>query len=218
MDRTTSHLLVPVLAVLLQACAAKPPMQDGRLDCEGLTPVTGTGLGGVCVQKSVTGSFSKAMLGGIEYGFTPVGTSSSSTLVGKPAGTRYPVGPEQKKELAEQAEQAFIEALDVLGMQAATEPESGVLLVRGQILDVLQEVPQDPESGAKYLFDAIARATIVVELYDSESDELLLRAFDHRETEPFAADTQAADAPSQMAAIAGLWQAVLTESVNQLPD
>jgi hypothetical protein len=209
------RILPFTVALFLHGCASSaPPMQDGVLDCEGLTRLAGTGLGGICIQESITGSYREAMLDEIEYGFRPVGTSSSSSYVGREAGTRYPVGPQQKTELKSLAVEAFDTALGDLGLARSSAAGAGVLRVRGQILDVLLEVPEDPDSGAKYLFDRIGRATIVVELYDSEAKAVLLRAFDHRETAPLSADADAA--PSQMAAIAGLWQAVLTESMRQL--
>ena len=95
-----------------------------------------------------------------------------------------------------------------------------MLGVRGQILDVSLEVPEDPDSGAKYLFDPIGRATIVLELYDSATGEVVLRAFDQRATERPTADAEAeaAESSSQMAAIAGLWQAVLSKAVSFLPE
>jgi len=211
----SNRALLITVALMLQGCAtSSPPMQDGVLDCEGLERLTGTGLGGVCVQESIAGNYREAMLDDIEYGFRPVGTSSGSPNVGREAGTRYPVGPGQKTELKALAVDAFDAALGDLGLARSSEAGTGVLRVRGQILDVLLEVPEDPDSGAKYLFDRIGRATIVVELYDSESDTVLLRAFDHRQTAPLSADAESA--PSQMAAIAGLWQAVLTESMRQL--
>ncbi|TNF88042.1 MAG: DUF3313 family protein, partial [Gammaproteobacteria bacterium] len=157
-----------------------------------------------------------AMLEELQYRFQPVGTSSDTSPVPREAKTRYPVGPQQKTELKSLAVEAFGAALADLRLVEASEASSGVLRVRGEILDVLLEAPVDPESGAKDLFNTIGRATIVVELYDGETDALLLRAFDHRQTEPLPGDADSP--PSQMAAIAGLWQAVLTESVRYLPS
>ncbi len=192
-------------------------MQDGQLDCEGLTRVADRELGALCVRDGA-GAYTGAMLGEIDYGFQPVATSSSSTPVGREAGTRYPIGPEMKKELATLAEAAFASTVSAAGLDAASAPGAGVLTVRGQILDAQLEVPQDPDSGVKYLFDTVGRATIVVDLYDSASDELVLRAFDHRESEPQTGDPMAAEAASQMSAIAGLWQAVLADSLDRLPN
>ena len=212
-----SWLLAALL--LLQACAgSQAPMQAGGLDCDGLNQLRGTGLGGVCVKDAPVEQFPAAVLEGIDYGFRPVATSSSSPPVGRAAGTRYPIGPQQKRALQGLAEQAFTDALADLQIVPVAEPGAGVLGVRGQILDVSFEVPEDPDSGAKYLFDTIGRATIFVELYDSANDELLLRAFDHRETGRLSAEDQSTESPSQMAAIADLWQAVLTEAVAYLPE
>jgi hypothetical protein len=217
MIRANSHLLLLGAVALLQACVAEPPVRDGSLECEGLTRVSAVGLGGVCVLSSAAGSYRGALLDEIEYGFHPVASASSSTMVGQAARTGYPVGPQQKAELKSLAHVAFTDALETLSLVGATESASGVLRVRGQILDVLLETPVDPESGAKYLFDTIGRATLVVELYDSDTGVLLLRSFDHRETQPLSGDGSD-PAHSQMAAIAALWRAVLIESMSHMPS
>ncbi len=217
MHQITSFTLLIGAIALLQACASSTgPVRDGALDCEGLTRISGTGLGGVCVREGVSGDFGRALLGDVDYGFQPVGTSSGSVMAGQDAKSRYPVGPQQKSELKSLVPEAFNAALGALDLTAATEPGDGVLRVQGQIIDVLLETPEDQESGAKYLFDTIARATLVVEFYDSATDQLLLRAFDHRETEPLAADSS--QAGSHMEALADLWQALLIESAEHLPN
>lgn len=209
---------LPLLAGLIflpAGASGATPLDEGLLDCTGLTRVSGSTLGTVCVADAAA-DYQGAMLDEIEYGFQRVGTTSSSSYVGREAGTRYPVGPQQRKELQALGVEAFASAVAELGLSNESTAGSGVLRVRGHILDVLLETPQDPKSGAKYLFDTIGRATLVVELYDSETDELLLRAFDHRETEPQSTPTEEA-APSYMAAVAGLWEAVLIEAVGYLP-
>jgi hypothetical protein len=219
MHRLKSLCFLVTLLLLLQACASsESPMQDGSLDCTGLSRIGGTGLGALCLQEGAAGEFREALLDGIEYGFRPVSTLSGSPYGGRQAGTRYPIGPQQKRELERLSEQAFLDALAGLNLTPASEPGAGVLGVRGQILDVSLEAPEDTDSGAKYLFDRIGRATVVVELYDSATDEVLLRAFDHGATERPTADVQAAESPSQMAAIAGFWRAVLSEALGRLPE
>ena len=215
MNRMTVCAALGAALLTLQACSTSSPVQDGALDCEGLTRVPASGLAGVCVQEGVSGNYHSALLDNMDYVIRPVGTSSSSVNVARPAGTRFQVGPQQKAELQAMMPEAFKETVAGLGLTPVNEPGAGVVKVRGQMLDVLFETPEDPESGAKYLFDRVARATLVVEFYDSVTDELILRAFDSRSSEPVNAE---AEAGSEVEAIAGLWQAVLTEAAAYLPN
>ncbi len=216
MMRPSSYFLLLGAAVFFQACSSQRPIQDGTLDCEGLTRLSGTSLGGVCVQTSSAGAFRSAIIEEIEVGVQPVGSVSSSTMVGREARGRYQVGPQEKAELTALAVAASERALATVNLASASDSGSGVLRLRGQILDLVLEAPEDPQSGAKYLLDTIARATLVVELYDSETDALLLRAFDHRATKQLPPGSEGS-AVSRMAAVAGLWEAVLVESLGYLP-
>ena len=75
MHRLTSVVFLVTTLLVLQACASsESPMQDGSLDCAGLTRVGGTDLGALCVHDAARGEFRQALLGGIEYGFQPVST------------------------------------------------------------------------------------------------------------------------------------------------
>ena len=215
MNRMTTLAAFAAALLILQACSTSSPVQDGALDCEGLTRVPSSSLAGVCVQDGVAGGYHSALLDNMDYVIRPVGNSTSSVNVGRPAGTRFQVGPQQKADLQAMMPEAFKETVAGLGLTPVSEPGAGVVEVRGQMLDVLFETPEDSESGAKYLFERMARATLVVEFYDSVTDELILRAFDSRVSEPVDAE---AEVGAEVEAIAGLWQAVLTEAAAYLPN
>jgi hypothetical protein len=201
--------VVAILIVIgVSSGCASSTSQLEREGCAGLTllPETGSTRVGLSDDHGPEG-YGRAMLDGVRVQSRPVG-SSSSGMAPRPPGTRYPVGPEQRKELEKLAEEGFESALDGLQLEPVDEAGAGVLLVRGQILDVFFEAPTDPESGANYLLDRVGRAMLVVELIDSESGTLLLRAYDDR-----SAGSAGPDGVSQIAA---LWGEMLVESIGYL--
>lgn len=205
--------LVFILIALLVAAGCASGVD--RLESEGcgdLAQLRDTGKARVCITRELPqAEYPSAMLVRVRTEAQPVGSSSTS-LVGRPAGTRFQVGPQQKNELERMAEGAFDSALSDLAMTRTSEGGAGVLSVRGEFLDLIFETPTDTDSGAKYLLDRTGRGTLVVELRDSTSNTLLLRAFDERTTGIASADADA----ELLQQLADKWGEMLLESVGYL--
>jgi hypothetical protein len=209
-----SRIFVVLSVIVIFAGCASSASRLKSGDCGRLTPLPDTGTTRVCVHDELPPEgYAKAKLDRLRIEARTVG-SSSSTFVGRSPGTIYPVGPEQKKLLAQLTEEMFASALAGVQLERADEEGMGVLLVRGRFLDLFFEVPSDPNSGASYLLARRARATLVVELIDSQSGTLLLRAYDERSTE--SSGTDADSQIRQLREIASLWGAMLVESIGQL--
>lgn len=205
-------LAVLILIAVCTACASAKSRLESNA-CDGLTELPATGTARVCIRENHgPARYTKAMLDGVRIQARTVGSSSS--VAARAPGTRYPVGPQQKEELKKLTEEEFESAIDDLQLEKADREGAGVLLVRGQILDVVFEAPTDPQSGASDLFNPVGQATFVVELIDSGSDTLLLRAYDDRATE--SPGTDAASQPFQLEPIASLWGEMLVESIGYL--
>jgi hypothetical protein len=203
------HILVALLVTA--GCASGIDQLEGT-GCGDLAQLRDTGHTRICITKDLPqAEYSGAMLVRVRTAAQPVGSSSTS-LVGRPAGTRYQVGPQQKTELERMAEDAFESALADLAMTRTSEGGAGVLSVRGEFLDLIFETPTDTDSGAKYLLDRTGRGTLVVELRDSASNTLLLWAFDERSTGIASADADA----ELLQQLADQWGEMLLESVGYL--
>ena len=98
--------------------------------------------------------------------------------------------------------------------QLTTEPGPDVLLIRGDLLDVVSHVPADA-SGKNDLLQVaeVGEATLVMELYDSESDSIMVRAIERvtAKRDPGAAPSTAAEAVQQTAT---QWASILRERMD----
>ena len=198
-------------AAVTAGCASNVSGPDG---CHGQTLKSESGTTLICTGPDIgLAGYGKAMLGVVRIEASPV-ASSTSAMVPRPAGARYPLGPQQKKALEAEVAEAFESALATLELDGVESGGTGVLLARGQILDVLFEAPEDPDSGARYLLDTVARGTLIVELRDSQSGSLLMRASGDRSTSAGGADDQSQSA--QLEQLAALWGEMLVESVRYL--
>jgi hypothetical protein len=84
-----------------------------------------------------------------------------------------------KKELAEEFRKVFIEELGKGGYQVVDKPAHDVLLVRPAVINLVIEAPEPPAaSGITTYAASSGQMTLVAELYDSATSDLLLRAID----------------------------------------
>ena len=98
--------------------------------------------------------------------------------------------------------------------QLTTEPGPDVLLIRGDLLDVVSHVPANA-SGKNDLLQVaeVGEATLVMELYDSESDSIMVRAIERvvAKRDPGAAPSTAAEAVERTAT---QWASILRERLD----
>jgi hypothetical protein len=86
-----------------------------------------------------------------------------------------------KSTLSDEFRTVFIEALESGGFPIVNEADDHVLLIRPAIIDLDVAAPQTSSAGRSDSFTASAGAmTLVLELYDSASNEILARAIDRR--------------------------------------
>jgi hypothetical protein len=87
-----------------------------------------------------------------------------------------------KSTLSEEFRTVFSEALESGGFPIVNEADDHVLLLRPAIIDLDIAAPQTSSAGRSDSFTASPGAmTLVLELYDSASNEILARAIDRRQ-------------------------------------
>jgi hypothetical protein len=84
-----------------------------------------------------------------------------------------------KKELAQEFQKVFVKELAKGGYQVVDEPGHDVLIVRPAIIDLVIQAPDSSSSVDVTTYSASAgQMTLVAELYDSVTSDLLVRAID----------------------------------------
>jgi hypothetical protein len=136
--------------------------------------------------------------------------------------TQFPVQEEGKKRFEEILKEEFTEELEKIERyEIVTKPGPDVLLLVGAVIDVLSRVPPNADSaqfgrGGVYL-TSVGEATLVVELRDSLSGEVLARAADRRAAEsPFAFEVNTVTAWSEVRRLAQSWATLLVKRLNEI--
>jgi hypothetical protein len=136
--------------------------------------------------------------------------------------SQFPVKEENKQQLSDILKEAFSEELAKNERyQVVTAPGPDVLLVVGAVIDVVSNIPPDVDSakfgrGGVYL-TSVGEATLVIELRDSESGEILARAADRRAAESaFAFEVNNVTAWSEVRRLARSWASLLSRRLEEI--
>ena len=177
------------LAALSTGCTSTPEFQSGpdaEVTHDGLTRLDKTVLDVVWARTDIDLSgYSKIMLEGVGIEFRPGdGPYSGSTATAatrRHTRTEFQLDEATKALVTEEIGGAFVEELarsDKYELVDAAGPD--VLLLRAGLLDVVSRVPPTPIGRVSVYLDNVGEATLVMELFDSTSDAILLRAVDRR--------------------------------------
>ena len=207
--------------VILQAgCSTTPEPTMAvtqELSYDGLTPLEDTVMTRVWVREGYSlAGYNKVILEGAGIRYRPVTETNSRGQ--RNAAIEFPVSAEQKAELEALITEEFDKALDRLTLPEVTEPGPDVLLVRGYMLDVVSRIPPDDASSSHYFIDSVGQATFVVELIDSQTSTVLVRALDTRSarTPGYTYRSNSATNRAQVRALIARWADLLVDALNDL--
>lgn len=207
----TRQWLVGGWLLVTAACAWQPPPSaPPPLSYDGLTPIEGTLMTQVWVREGHTLSpYKKVMLVGADIRYRPLDPDD-------PAADGFPITEAQKREFEDLITEEFDRALERLRLEVVTGPGPDVLLVRGTMLDVVSRVPP-PGSGTSAHLDSVGQATFVVELIDSQSNTVLVRALDTRAAAtPGRTTDDEASGREAVRRLIARWADMLVNALNDL--
>jgi hypothetical protein len=178
---------------LLAGCAATPEFQtgpDAEVTHDGLTRLDKTVLDTVWARTDIdlTG-YNKIKFEGVGIEFRPVdgpysGKAGPSSVRISSSNSEFQLDEQTKALVKEEISSAFVEELAQSDKyEVVDEPGPDVLLLRAGLLDVISRVPPTPMGRSSVYLDSVGDATLVLELRDSTSDAILVRAVDRRAAE-----------------------------------
>lgn len=180
---------VMLLAILVSACAPQPtvPVAASTTDLDGLQQFSSKYFDIAFARPGVDFSRYKAVsLRGSELAFKTPDRSKQ----------QFPLTDEQKNRFRQRLDEEFaaeLANLENLSLTDAAGPD--VLSLQVRVQDILATVPGQAtgRSGWGSLsLRALGEATLVLELHDSESGEILARVYDRRAVEGVAVAQQQA--------------------------
>jgi len=183
MNRRT--LIATVACALLALAACQTPTLTDEMSPDGLAKVKNSLFQLAWVRPGIDLShYDKVMLEGAGIEYRPAKAATNLVAASVSGQTEFAMTEKQKERLKAAVTEAFrTELAKSKEFQLVTEPGPNTLRVRGALLDVVSYVPPDPVgAGAIYLRN-IGEATLIFEVRDSQTEQILARAADRRAAE-----------------------------------
>jgi len=183
-------LVIATIAIAAAGCSSTATFQtgeDAEVTHDGLTKLDKTIMDAVWARTDLdlTG-INKIMLLGAGVEYRPVdGPYSGKKGIGSTGRSsntsEFQLHPDTKALFEEEITGAFVEELGLSEVfEVVEEPGPDVLLVRGGLLDVVSRVPPESVGRSRVFLDSVGEATLVLEIRDSVSYTVLVRAVDRR--------------------------------------
>ncbi len=173
-------VLLVLVAACVSACGPQPtqPKPIGEVNIEGLQPVPARNFEAAFLRPGVTfADYSKLMVKELELAFRTPDREQN----------QFPLGEDQKTRFRAAMATAFGEELGKLqNVEIVTEPGPDVLALRVRVQDIVARAPGrrvGTAGRAGFALETVGELTLVLELRDSESDEVLVRVFDRQAVE-----------------------------------
>lgn len=179
---------------MLAACSSTPKFRSGpdaEMTHDGLTRMEGTVLDAVWARTDIdVVGYRKIMLEGLGVEFRPVsgpysgrgGTSSAAAM--RSNRSEFPMDAETQQLFRDEIRGAFVEEMGRSEVfELVEEPGPDVLKLRVGLFDVVSRVPPETVGRSRIFLDRVGEASLVLELRESESNAILVRAVDRRAAE-----------------------------------
>ena len=181
-------------AAACAACSSNPTFQtgpDAEVTHDGLTRVDGTIMDAVWARTDIDlTQYRKVRFQGLGVEFRPV----QGPYSGRAGMTSMTTGGRNRNEfqLDEATQQLFIEEIRGAFLEeivrsevfdVVEEPGPDVITVYAGLLDVVSRVPPEISGRSNIYIDRVGEATLVLEVRDSLSNAIFLRAVDQRAAE-----------------------------------
>lgn len=172
--------IICALGTVLGACGPQPTQRlpTGDVNVEGLREVSARNFESAFVRPGLDFSlYNKLMVNELELAFRTPDRSQN----------QFPLGEDQKTRFRAEMAVAFGEQLGQLqNLELVTEPGPDVLDLNVRVQDIVAGTPGTRVGAmgrASFALETVGQMTLVLELRDSESEEVLIRVFDRRAVE-----------------------------------
>jgi len=172
--------LLVLVAAAASGCGPQPtqPKPTGEINIEGLQQVPARNFEAAFLRPGVTfADYSKLMVKELELAFRTPDREQN----------QFPLGEDQKTRFRAAMATAFGEEFGKLeNVEVVTEPGPDVLALHVRVQDIVARAPGrrvGSAGRAGFALETVGELTLVLELRDSQSDEVLVRVFDRQAVE-----------------------------------
>ena len=186
-------IVFAAVVVAVAGCSSTGPTfqegPDAEVTYDGLTRLDNTTMDVVWARTDIDlTSFNKVMIERVAVDFRAVEGGPLSGRAGRGATTassrnrsEFRLDEATREQIVEELSRAAREEMERSEVfEIVQAPDYDVLLIRVALLDVVSRVPPEPVGRSSIWLDSVGEATLVLEIRDSMSNAIFLRAVDRR--------------------------------------
>ena len=219
------YLAILAAVMFIAGCASEPAVQEGpeaEVTHDGLHRVDHANFEYAYVDPDADwGRYTKIMPGGAEFEFRAV-KKTSGTYRARASDDEFYMDEKTRAKFEQEVTEVFDEELSKSKRFTVTDSAGpDVLVIRGGMTDIVSRVPPEYIGRSEVFLSSVGEATLVLEVVDSMSGEVLFRAADRRAAERAGGTTPVRSTPatnwSEVRRLARTWGSRLREGLDSLP-
>lgn len=219
----SAAVLMLAAAGLAGTLSARPRLatgDDAEITYDGLHRVERTVVDAAWVKPDLDlRPYTQLMLVGAGFSYRPVDNEGERYRPGRSNDSEFYISEENRARIELEMREAFLRELeDLERYEVVDTPGPGVLMLVAGVIDVVSSVPNvnDCVGRCEVYLRSVGEATLVVELRDSMSNEVLVRAVDRRAAESggFAIQASAVTVWPEVRRLAGVWGRRIVKGLN----
>ncbi len=222
----THHLILLALLCFAPGLLAKESEAQvddtAEITFDGLHKVKHASMDEVWVKPDIDLSqYSKIMLADTTVAFKDVNTKSNRLYRRARNVTEFAISEKNKQKIVDETQTAFNKELQkVKQFTVVSEAGDDVLLVNTSVIDVVSHIPPEEFGRTDVYLRSVGEATLILELRDSISHEILLRAVEKQadDQEVFWHRSNPVTDMSELRSMIGSWSRFMRKRIDRLAD
>lgn len=212
-------------AALVVGCASEPTVQSGpdaETTFDGLVRIDNSRFSAAWIDPEIDLThYTKIMPGGAEFQFRNV-QKTSRTTAQRSNENEFWISESQRERLVEVVSEIFDEELQRSEhFTMVDEPGQDTLIIVGALHDIVSRIPPAQVGRGEIWLSSLGEGTLVIELADSLSGEVIYRAVDRRAIENVGSQMIRANSASTWGEVrrwARRWATRLREGLDSIHE
>jgi hypothetical protein len=219
-------ILLTFAAMTIAGCSSAPPTiqqgPDAEVSFDGLHVVDNAAFREAWADPDIEFSrYNKIMPGGAFFEFRAV-KRTSNTQAARSRAREFYIDEDARARLEEEVSAIFDEELAKSTRFTVTdEPGPDVLIIRGGLHDIVSFVPPEPIGRGEIYLSSVGEITLLLEVVDSLSGEVIARAVERRAAERgggMAIQANRVTTWAELRRLTRRWATTLRDGLDAIPE
>ena len=218
-------IVLTFVAMTMAGCSSAPPtIQQGpnaEVSYDGLHAIDNSIFKAAWADPDIDFSrYDKIMAGGAFFEYRAV-KKTSGTYRARASDTEFYIDEKAREKLKELTSEIFNEELAKSSLFSVTDASGpDVLIIRGCLNDIGSQVPPDIIGRGDIYLSSVGEITLILEVVDSMSGEVIFRAVERRAAERgggMAMRSNSVNTRSEVRRLIRRWATTLRDGLDSIP-